>query len=51
MQHLCVHVHVSVCKWGSSFIHGADLAADLKQRLGSWEWQLDPSWSWQRQLL
>ena len=35
-QHLCVHVHVSVCKGGCSFIHGADLAANLKQcKLGS----------------
>ena len=45
-QHLCVHAHVCVCKGSSSFIHGADLAADLKQRLGSWEWQLDPYWTW-----
>ena len=30
---MCVHAHVSVCKGGCSFIHGADLAADLKQRL------------------
>ena len=32
-QHLCVHTHVSVCKGSSSFIHGADLAADPGSRI------------------
>ena len=48
----CVCVHSSAFIWLFILVSFVHVTANFKQRrLGSWEWQLDPSWTWSHSLL